>query len=51
VHSLKVPFAISGSALLNEAYRRFAETKVDQLLVEDEAGNALGLIDIQDING
>lgn len=51
VHTLKVPFAISGSALLNDAYRRFAETKVDQLLVEDEAGNALGLIDIQDLNG
>jgi signal-transduction protein with cAMP-binding, CBS, and nucleotidyltransferase domain len=43
--------AISGSALLQEAFSRFTETKVDQLLVEDDNGNALGLIDIQDLNG
>jgi CBS domain-containing protein len=51
VHALSVPHSISATALLNEAYARFAETKVDQLLVEDELGNALGLIDIQDLNG
>ena len=50
VHALSVPHSISATALLNEAYSRFAETKVDQLLVEDELGNALGLIDIQDLN-
>ena len=50
VHALSVPHSISATALLNEAYARFAETKVDQLLVEDELGNALGLIDIQDLN-
>jgi arabinose-5-phosphate isomerase len=50
VHALKVPHALPGSALLNEAFRAFSETRVDQLLVEDDAGNALGLIDIQDLN-
>jgi TalC/MipB family fructose-6-phosphate aldolase len=50
MHALKVPHALAASAQLNEAYRRFAETKVDQLLVEDESGNALGLIDIQDLS-
>lgn len=50
MHTLKTPLAIRASALLNEAYGRFAETKVDQLLVEDESGNVLGLIDIQDLN-
>jgi len=49
-HALKAPHAVASSALLNDAYRRFAETKVDQLLVEDESGKALGLIDIQDLN-
>jgi len=51
VHPLSAPYSIAASAMLNEAYARFAETKVDQLLVEDELGNALGLIDIQDLNG
>jgi arabinose-5-phosphate isomerase len=49
-HALRAPHAVASSALLNDAYRRFAETKVDQLLVEDESGKALGLIDIQDLN-
>jgi len=49
-HALKAPHAVASSDLLNDAYRRFAETKVDQLLVEDESGKALGLIDIQDLN-
>ena len=49
-HALKAPHAVASSALLNDAHRRFAETKVDQLLVEDESGKALGLIDIQDLN-
>jgi CBS domain-containing protein len=51
MHALRPPLAISGSALLQEAFSRFTETKVDQLLVEDDNGNALGLIDIQDLNG
>ena len=50
MHALRPPLAISGSALLQEAFSRFTETKVDQLLVEDDNGNALGLIDIQDLN-
>ncbi len=50
MHALKVPHALPASALLNDAYRAFAETRVDQLLVEDDSGNALGLIDIQDLN-
>jgi predicted transcriptional regulator len=50
MHSLKVPHALAASALLNEAFRAFAETKVDQLLVEDASGKALGLIDIQDLS-
>jgi len=50
MHSFKVPHALPASALLNEAFRAFAETKVDQLLVEDASGKALGLIDIQDLS-
>ena len=50
VHPLKRPHSVASTALLNEAIARFSETKVDQLLVEDELGKALGLIDIHDLN-
>ena len=43
------PITISGSALLNDASGLFKKTQVDTIVVTDENGKPIGMLDIQDL--
>jgi len=45
----KLPYSIAGSANLLEAVNKFKEVSVDNLVVTDEAGKPIGMLDIQDL--
>ncbi len=44
------PITINGDKLAAEAVRTFEQNRIDDIVVTDEVGKVIGLIDVQDLS-